>query len=289
MAPGRLIALPVRHRDFGRFFARVACVLFAALGAVPLLAGLFLSSRPVSAWAERETARLLKQELGLTASYHVELNFLPLRLTLSNLVVPASDGGAPALRVARVAVTPRIFSLLSGKLDAGDIEVDRPQARVVIRDGKVRNLDWHMPTLSKKKRAPSKQAPFSSLSVGDARFNLDIDGVHVDAGEVDLDVFAEPGPSFEVALRATGSHVWRAREARGVPPPALGTVATDEDVLCRLELRLRYDPGEVLIRRLSALGTADLDPKSGTLPACEPEEVPGRALLQLSQVRIGGR
>jgi translocation and assembly module TamB len=292
MAQGRLVlALPVRNRDFGRIFARVVCALFALLGALPLAAGLFLSSHSVEAWAARETARVLKEQLGLTASYRVELKLLPLRLTVNELVVPASDGAGPALQVSRIAVTPRIFSLLSGKLDAGDVEVDHPQARLVIRDGKVQNLDYHLPDLPKTKRTPSKQAPFGSLSVGDARFNLDIDGVHVDTGELDLDVFAEQGPTFEVALRSSGTHIWRQREVRGVPPPPPGTMASDEDVLCRLELRARYEPGDILVRRLSALGTADLDPKAGTLPACDAsqEDIPGRVMLRLSQVRVALR
>ncbi|MEO8919920.1 MAG: translocation/assembly module TamB domain-containing protein, partial [Polyangiaceae bacterium] len=197
----------------------------------------------------------------------------------------------PVLEVSRVAVTPRIFSLLSGKLDAGDVEIDRPQTRLVIKNGKIQNLSYHLPEFPKSDRAPSKQAPFGSLSVGAARFALDIDGVHVDTGEVDLDVFAEQGPTFEVALRSSGAHIWRNREVRGVPPPPPGTIAADEDVLCRLELRLRYEPGDVLIRRLSALGTADLDPRSGTLPSCDSarEDTPGRVLLRLSQVRIGLR
>ena len=292
MAQGRLVlAQPARNRDFGRILARMLCVLFAALGALPLLSGWFLSSSWVSSWAARETARVLKEQLGLTASYHVELKLLPLRLTVEQLVVPASDGGTPALSVARVAVTPRIFSLLSGKLDAGDLEVDRPQARLVIREGKIQNLSYHLPELPKNNRPASKQAPFGSLSVGDARFNLDIDGVHVDTGELDLDVFAEQGPTFEVALRSSGAHIWRNREVRGVPPPPPGTIAADEDVLCRLELRLRYEPGDVLIRRLSALGTADLDPHSGTLPSCDNarDDAPGRVLLRLSQVRVALR
>ena len=292
MAQGRLVlALPVRNRDFGRLLARVVCALFALLGALPLAAGLFVSSHSVEAWAARETARVLKEQLGLTASYRVELKLLPLRLTVNGLTVPASDGAGPALQVSRIAVTPRIFSLLSGKLDAGDVEIDHPQARLVIRDGKLQNLDYHLPDLPKTTRAPSKQAPFGSLSVGDARFNLDIDGVHVDTGELDLDVFAEQGPTFEVALRSSGAHIWREREVRGVPPPPPGTVASDEDVLCRLELRARYEPGDILVRRLSALGTADLDPKSGTLPACDlaQEEIPGRVMLRLSQVRVALR
>jgi translocation and assembly module TamB len=291
MAQGRLVlALPVRNRDFGRLLVRVMCALFALLGALPLLAGFFLSSHAVEDWAARETTRVLSEQLGVRASFRVELKLLPLRVTINQLVVPASDGGSPALEVARVAVTPRIFSLLSGRLDAGDVEVDQPKARLVLKDGKLQNLSYRLPE-TKTKRAPSKQAPFSSLSVGDAHFALDIDGVHVDTGEVDLDVFAEQGPTFEVALRSSGSRVWRTREVRGVPPPPPGTIATDEDTLCRLELRARYEPGDILVRRLSALGAADQDPAPGTLPSCDNsrDDAPGRVLLRLSQVRVGLR
>ena len=295
MAQGRLVlALPTRNRDFGRIFARVVCALFALLGALPLLTGFFLSSATVENWAARQTTHLLQQQLGLTASFRVELKLLPLRVTVSQLVVPASDGGTPALEVARVAVTPRIFSLLAGRLDAGDVEVDQPKARLVIKDGQLQNLSYRLPEPSKKARAPSKQAPFSSLSVGDAHFALDIDGVHVDTGAVDLDVFAEQGPSFEVALRSSGTRVWRERVVRGVPPPPPGTLATDEDTLCRLELRLRYEagePGGILVRRFSALGSADLDPKPGTMPSCDNlrEDDPGHVMLRLSQLRVGLR
>src|SRR6478752_7198490 len=292
MAQGRLVlALPTRNRDFGRMVARVICAVFALFGALPLVLGFFLSSPPVEDWAARETTRILKEQLGLAARFQVELKLLPLRVTVSRLVVPASDGGTPALEVARVAVTPRIFSLLAGRLDAGDVEVDQPKARLVIKDGQLQNLRYRLPEPSKKTRAPSKQAPFTSLSVGDARFVLDIDGVHVDTGEVDLDVFAEQGPSFEVALRSSGTRVWRDRVVRGVPPPPLGTIATDEDQLCRLELRLRYEPSEILVRRFSALGSADLDPKPGSLPSCDNlrEDDKGRASLRLSQLRVGLR
>ena len=292
MAQGRLVlALPTRNRDFGRIFARVACALFALLGALPLLAGFFLSSATVENWAARETTRILKDQLGLTASFRVELKLLPLRVTISQLMVPASDGGTPALEVTRVAVTPRIFSLLSGRLDAGDVEVDQPKARLVIKDGRLQNLSYRLPEPSKEARAPSKLAPFSSLSVGDAHFVLDIDGVHVDTGEVDLDVFAEQGPTFEVALRSSGTRVWRERVVRGVPPPPPGTLATDEDTLCRLELRLRYEPGDILVRRFSALGSADLNPQPGSMPSCDNlrEDDAGRVMLRLSQLRVGLR
>src|SRR5471032_2283089 len=107
MAPGRLVLAPrARNRDFGRILARLVCALFALLGALPVLTGFVLSSNAVEAWAAREASRVLKEQLGLTASYRVELKLLPLRLTVNELVVPASDGGAPALEVARVSVTP---------------------------------------------------------------------------------------------------------------------------------------------------------------------------------------
>jgi len=292
MAQGRLVlALPTRNQDFGRIFARVLCALFALLGALPLLTGFFLSSATVENWAARETARVLKEQLGLTARFRVELKLLPLRVTVSQLVVPASDGGTPALEVTRVAVTPRIFSLLAGRLDAGDVEVDQPKARLVIRDGKLQNLSYRLPATPAKASAPSKQPPFTSLSIGDAHFTLDIDGVHVDTGALDLDVFAELGPTFEVALRGSGARVWRERVVRGVPPPPPGTLATDEDILCRLELRVRYEPSDILIRRFSALGSADLDPQPGSLPSCDNlrDDDPGRVMLRLSQLRVGLR
>jgi translocation and assembly module TamB len=292
MAQGRLVlALPTRNRDFGRILARGVCALFALFGALPFVLGFFLSSAPVENWAARETTRILAEQLGLSAQFRVELKLLPLRVTVSQLVVPASDGGTPALEVARVAVTPRIFSLLAGRLDAGDVEVDRPKARLVIKDGQLQNLRYRLPEPSKKTRAPSKQAPFTSLSVGDARFVLDIDGVHVDSGEVDLDVFAEQGPTFEVALRSSSTRIWRDRVVRGVPPPPPGTIATDEDTLCRLELRVRYEPNDILVRRFSALGSADLDAKPGSMPSCDNlrEDDPGRVMLRLSQLRVALR
>ena len=150
MAQGRLLlVVPSRNHDFGRVLARVVCVLLALCGALPVLAGFILSSRTVEAWAARETGRILHEQLGLTASYRVELKLLPLRVTINQLVVPASDGGGPALEIDRVAITPRIFSLISGRLGAGDIEVDRPRARLVVRDGKIQNLSYHLPELPK--------------------------------------------------------------------------------------------------------------------------------------------
>ncbi|HEY4160121.1 MAG TPA: translocation/assembly module TamB domain-containing protein [Polyangiaceae bacterium] len=289
MAQGRLLlVVPVRNRDFGRALARALCVVLAVVGALPLLAGFVLSSGPVERWAARETRRILNEQLGLSASYRVELKLLPLRVALVDLVVQSSDGGAPALRVERVTVTPRVFSLLSGRFDAGDVEVDKPHARLSIVDGKLANLNYRLPETRSKQRAPSKQAPFGTLSVSEGYFSLNVDGTRIETGATDLDVFADSGPSFEIALRVGPSELARERVVRSVPPPPPGTTAFDEDSLCKLELRMHYEPGQVLVRRLEALGAVDRDAAAGPRPSCEvAKQDPANAvLLRLSEVRV---
>src|SRR5262245_17074721 len=137
-----------RHRrgfDLGRLIARVLCMLFALVGALPLAASVLVRSEPVRRWAAAETARVLEAELGLRASYQVEVHLLPLEVALRDVQVPASDGKSSFLEAERVAVRPRIFSLLAGRLDAGDIEVEKPKSRIVIHDGKLENLQYRLP------------------------------------------------------------------------------------------------------------------------------------------------
>src|SRR5262245_61654272 len=111
-------------RDFGRLAARLLCALFALVGALPLAAALLTRSEAVRTWAAAETARVLEQELGVAASYRVEVRLFPLELALRELVVPSADGKQPFLRADSVAVRPRIFSLLAGRFDAGEIEIE---------------------------------------------------------------------------------------------------------------------------------------------------------------------
>src|SRR5689334_18228076 len=137
---------PVDRRwEPGRWVARALCAVFAMIGALPLLAAAALSSGPLTRWAERETARVLRQELGVSATYKVELRLLPLRLAIVDLTVPAADGGSPALVAETVTVAPRVFALFGGRLDLGEIEIKRPQVRLVVRDGKVMNVAYKLP------------------------------------------------------------------------------------------------------------------------------------------------
>src|SRR6185436_4194684 len=179
-----------RHRrglDLGRLIAKVLCALFALVGALPLAASLLVRTEPVRRWAAAETARVLEAELGVKASYRVEVHLLPLEVALLDVLVPASDGKSPFLDAERVAVKPRVFSLLAGRLDAGDIEIEKPKTRVVLKDGKLQNLAYRLPEAPGKKQR-TKRAPFASVAMSDATIELDVDGIVVRAGPLDLDV-----------------------------------------------------------------------------------------------------
>lgn len=276
------------RRDLMRTLARLACFALAFLGAVPVGLAAFLTSAPAERWAAEQTSIALERELGLAATFDVKVRLLPLRLAIENLKVPASDGGSPFLTAKSASVTPRFFSLLAGKLDLGDIEIERPDARVVLREGKLANLRYRLPETKSKTERP-KDAPFGSLAIGEGRFRIDVDGLAVDTEAVDLDVFAEPGGAFEVALRSGMTKVDRKHAPLVKVPDATLPPVFEEDALCRLDLRLHYEPGTVLLRRLSLLGNADLDPAENTRPTCdilERDDRPGLLMARLSQVRV---
>ncbi len=285
-----------RRRDFGRLVAQALCAILALVGSLPFVAGFLVRSPPVLAWAASETARVLHEQLGVEAEYDVEVRLWPLQVALLDVRVPASDGGSPAFTAERMSVSPQVFSLLAGRLDVGDIEVDAPRGRVVVQDGVITNVRYRLPSRDGGPR-PLDRAPFAALAITDGRFQVDLDGVRIDSGMTDIDVFTDKGASFEVALRASLATVNRKRPLfppplpRGTPPPPEGEkfgTAVDEDVLCRIDARVRIERGAVLVRRLSALGFADSDPASHTRPSCAniDEDAENRVALRLSQVRI---
>jgi translocation and assembly module TamB len=190
--------------DPGRLLARVLCVIFALLGALPLAAGYIARSDTAEAWVSRETARVLHDLLGIEARYQIRISLLPLEVALEDVRVESTDGGEPAIRVARVAITPRIFSLIAGRLDIGDIEIERAEHRLIIEEGVLTNLSIRLPETPE---GSMEHAPFRSLSATDTRFDVLLDGVHVETGPIDLDVFTEGPDTVEVALRMGESRI----------------------------------------------------------------------------------
>lgn len=277
---------PPRARDLGRSLARLLCALLAVVGLVPFTAAGIVRRPAVRAWAARETSALLERELGVAASYEVEVRPWPLAVGVRDLVVRASDGGGPVLTVARAWVRPRLLPLLAGRLDAGEIEVDAPRARVVVREGALANLDFRAPR-SSAPRKPLTRSPFRSLAMTDAALDLDVDGVLVRADEVDVDVTAEEGLAFDVALRAGRHTITRTRRITTVDDPAAGRDAVDEDVVCGLDVRGRVESGIFRVRRLELEGVADLDPAPGTTPRCEgAREHPSAVRVSLGNVTV---
>lgn len=273
--------------DWGRRLAQILCVLFALLGATPLACELLFRSEPVQKWAAEKTTRALREQLGLSASYEVRISLLPLRLKLENLVVPANDGGSPVLRARRLSVTPKIFSLLSGRFDAGDIAIDEPTVRAVVRNKQLANLSYHLPSTKKSDSAPLKRAPFASLALSDGRISVDFGSWQVRTESADIDVFATGGPALEIAVRTTTSHVSHQRP-RLTPEPTLGreALAYDDDVVCQLDLRAEIRPDRVLIRRFELQALTDSDDAPNTEPRCDAKrasEEPGRISIKLSQ------
>jgi translocation and assembly module TamB len=276
------------RRDLGRLFARFLCAVFALVGAVPLGGGLLLRSEPLKVWAADETSRLLRQELGLEASFSVELSLIPLRLAVTNLTVPALDGGTPAVQAELAAISPRFFSLLAGRIDVGDIELENTQVRLVVSEGKVANVSYRFPETKDDEPTELKRAPFRSLAITNATVDVEMDGNRIVTRNIDVDAFAEQGLSFDVALRTGESeidstHRVEPRDRHDKIPPF---VASDEDRLCALDVRLFLSREEIVVRRLSLLGALDKKNEAGTRPSCG-EKDDERLALRLSQVKIG--
>jgi translocation and assembly module TamB len=268
-------------RDWGRGAALFLSVLFAVVGAVPLGLGFLVRTAYVRGWAARETAALIARELGVAARYDVAVQAWPMLVALENVVVDASDGGTPFLAVERIAVRPRLFSLLGGHLDAGDVEIVGPRVRAVVEGGALKNLRYTLP--SSKGGGPDGP-PLASLSVTDARIDASVDGVHVTSRELDADVSAEQDRAWEIALRAgettiTRVHPFPGREAT--------EDAVDDDVVCHLEARVRVQGPRILVRRLKLSGSVDFDPDPGTRPSCKLRESDWRGVeVSLGAVHV---
>lgn len=271
-------------REWGRLTALALCIVFAVIGVIPLGLGLLVRTPPVRAWAARETARIIEGELGITARYEVSVQAFPLLVSLEGVVVDASDGGSPFLELERASVRPRIFALLAGQLDVGDIEVIGPRIRAVVEDGELKNLAFKLPQ-SKEESATKSRLPLSSVAITDARIDARIDATHVVTREVDVDVTVEENDAFEIALRAGLSRVTRVHPF----PGREGEDSVDEDTLCRLDARVRLESDSVLIRRLTLQGSADFDPDPGTAPSCELKPGDWREIdVRLGALRVSG-
>ena len=283
----QLPSLSRRRRDWAQLFARMVCVLFASIGILPLAATALARSPLLNAWAARESSKVLSAQ-GLHASYAIEVHLWPLELELSNVRIDSSDGGKPALTSDRLSARPRLFPLLAGKLAIDQIDIDQPSIRIVLKDGELQNLPIKLPKSDPS--APSKpfHSPVSVFAVTGAAVDVTVDDMHLVASEVDVDVTTEEdsdlGSSFEIATRIGRASFHRSRiEDRSGTP----LLAVDDDTLCSLEARVRYEPTMLLVRRFNAQGSADLEPAGDSAPRCNlPADDKRRVEVSLSHLRV---
>ncbi|MEO8878588.1 MAG: hypothetical protein ABI461_23565, partial [Polyangiaceae bacterium] len=207
-------------------------MLFAFLGALPVLLALVIRSQAAQKWATDQTTKLLANQ-GVTASFKIGVKLWPLSLDVTDLKVDSKDGGAPLVVTNRASVRPRFFPLLSGRLAIDQIDLDSPRVRVVIEGKRIVNLGIDIPE-SKGDSGPI-HAPFDVFAITDGAVDATIDGVHLVTQSIDLDVTADDDPvegsSFEVAVRAGPSSLYRARATK-----ENGLLdAFDDDAICAVD------------------------------------------------------
>ena len=274
-------ARPRRRRDLGRTLARCVVVLLAVVGALPLVVVIALKTPWARAHAATIAERALRTELGVDATFEAELRALPPAIVVTHLVVAANDGGAPVAAIDRVEVVPRPFALLGGRIDAGDVAIDRPRLRIVLEGGRVTNLDYRV--LGGPTGKTSTDAPLRTLSITEASIDLTLVAERTRAivDDLDLDVTAENGPVFDASVRVGGARIERRRMT------ATGE-ANDEDVVCALSARVHSEASTLLVRRLELAARLDADRAPGTAPSCA--SPPSRAddiKLDLALLRVG--
>ena len=290
MRPSLSSSLPARRKTksvaWGKGIARALCFLLAFIGLVPVVVAALVRSEYVRSIISRETAKLIKGE-GIVARYEVGVSLLPLAVELKNVRVESTDGQGPFLEARRALAKPRLFALMAGKLDIDQIEVESPRARVVIKDGKLANLNVTIPESKEKKPF---RAPFNVVSVSDAEIDLVVDELlHVTLREADADVTTEEmdevsASEIEIALRVGQI---RSRWRRQIDPKKPAEIDAEDDELCDLDARVRVQSDRVLVRRFTTHGGVDLDPAGDTFPGCSlPNDDKRKVEIALHQTTI---
>lgn len=270
-----------RRRDWGGILARVLCALFALIGIIPLGLGALSRVDDVQQWAAEQTSQVLAEQLGLDASYELEFRPWPLQITMSDVVIASADEGEPFLRAHSVIARPRVFSLLAGKPDLGDLEIEDAVIRAVIRDGDLVNLDYRLPETEPSSQ--SSDLPLSAVVVTNAEVDVTIDDTRLRSNAIDVDLtigrpHADDEPLLPAGVLEISLRAGRTLVDRRHPTPGPGEhQMLDEDIVCGLDLRARIAE-DVILRRLDLRGALDADPAAGTRPPCELPESDWRRL-----------
>jgi translocation and assembly module TamB len=272
-------------------------VALALVGAVPPALVALSRTTTVRDRAAAFVSTVLREELGLEATFSVEVVPLPPAIVVTSLRVPSTDGGSDAVNVPRLVVAPRLLPLLDGRLDVGDVTVEQPRVRVVLRDGKPVSFALRPPATSAASEGPT-EIPLRSLRLigGDVEIaSLDHE-VSARLRELSLDahvypvggVLARPagregasrGSLVRATLLAGVSQVVRSRRVAGA-------LVVDDDQICSLSLSAEIAPRSIVVKNASLVARLDADALPGTLPSCTADADPEvRLSLALADLKV---
>jgi translocation and assembly module TamB len=267
-------------------FAKVLAWGLAFVGMLPVLLTLLVRLPVVRERVSLEAGKLVRG-LGVDARFSLLVHLWPLSVDLVDVRVESTDGKGPALVAPRATVRPKLFALLSGKLVLDQIELVSPRIRIDIQGSRIANLGIKLPKSEGKTESGPFNAPFNLVSVSNAQIDATYNKDHVELFGIDGDLSASAkhqgdGSILEGALRANRAAVRRVREREG------NSDAIDEDEVCGIDARFKFDPPRsILVRRLSAHGALDLDASADTFPGCNLSETDTRKLdVELGHLKI---
>ena len=234
------------ERPTGRGSSRgVFCVLFARRRRAPDRRHCPRAVRELNAWAARESARLLAQQ-GLHATLRDPGQARPARSRAHRRARSTRPTArAPPSRATASARARGSSRSSSGKLVIDQIEIDEPAIRLVMKDGELQNLPLQLRRSPTARRSPSSRRSRSSPSPA-RRSTLASTRTHLVAQDIDVDLTTDDdgpeGSSFEIATRIGQTDL---QPPAPVPPELEGAEAAtayDDDALCSLDARVRYEP-----------------------------------------------
>lgn len=270
-------------------------MLLALLGAVPPVLVFVARTDAARERAARFVSTVLLQELGLTATFRVDLTPLPPAIVVRDLLVPAIDGGSPAVSVPRLVVAPRLLPLLDGRLDVGDVLVENPRVRVVLKDGRPVSFAVRVPETPAEPSKGPREIPLRSLRLtgGDVEvgsLDHEVSG-HVRDLAVEAHVYPVGGVLAKPGAGSAGSVV-RLTALTGVSSVTRtrfvdGRALVDDDTICSVSASVEIAPTAITVKNASVVARLDADEAPGTGPSCAAEADPEvRLALALSDVRV---
>lgn len=181
---------------------RIAKAIFVTLGFIFLsgtvfLAWAFKTGRAVEAVRQQLLTRL-HDDCDLNASFStLSLDPIETQLSLTDLELKQLDG-KPLLSVQAALVSLRLLPLFYGRVQLDRVAVLGPEARVVVKDGKVQSLPRCIPA---EGGGDSKVVlGIRELTIERGRFDLEIEDTTVKLSDIGVSLAESKGGGMSLAL-----------------------------------------------------------------------------------------